>query len=116
MPAIRSIYWAGGLVQAGINTPADPDRVRQDARRRFEAAVGIGSKTTDAVTRRLDDGCFRLTAAPYRGRVVDINPFDVAGKELVWEDASGWLDGFGVERSGPVDVIDSDMGFANELL
>jgi hypothetical protein len=40
---------------------------------------------------------------------VDFNPFDVTSKELVWEDPSGWLQGFGVEPTGPVDVIDSDI-------
>ncbi len=32
------------LVEAGINAPADLDRVRQDARRRFEAAVELARK------------------------------------------------------------------------
>jgi predicted transposase YdaD len=44
-----------------------------------------------------------------RGKIVDFNPFDVTSKELVWEDPSGWLEGFGVEPSGPVEIIDSDI-------
>ena len=38
-----------------------------------------------------------------------LNPFDVATKELVWDEPSAWLERFGISRTGTVDVIDSDI-------
>ena len=40
---------------------------------------------------------------------MDFNPFDVATKELVWEDPAAWLERFGIAATGPVEVIDSDI-------
>ena len=40
---------------------------------------------------------------------VDFNPFDVATKELVWDDPPAVLERFGITCAGTVDVIDSDI-------
>jgi hypothetical protein len=47
--------------------------------------------------------------ASERKQAVNINPFDVAAKELVWDDPAKWLHRFGIDPKGPVDVIDSDI-------
>jgi predicted transposase YdaD len=40
---------------------------------------------------------------------VQFNRFDVSTKELVWDDPTAWLEGFGIGPRGPVEVIDSDI-------
>jgi predicted transposase YdaD len=40
---------------------------------------------------------------------VDFNRFDVATKELVWDDPAAWLQRFGIACASAVDVIDSDI-------
>ena len=40
---------------------------------------------------------------------MEFNRFDVATKELVWEDPAECLERFGIGPPGPVDVIDSDI-------
>ncbi len=40
---------------------------------------------------------------------MEFNRFDVATKELVWDDPADWLRQYGVGPPGPVDVIDSDI-------
>ena len=40
---------------------------------------------------------------------MDFNRFDVATKELVWDDPVAWLERFGIARASAVDVIDSDI-------
>jgi predicted transposase YdaD len=40
---------------------------------------------------------------------VDFNRFDVATKELVWDDPVAWLERFGIACASAVDVIDSDI-------
>ena len=37
------------------------------------------------------------------------NPFDVATKELIWDDPRAWLEKLGVQADGPVELIDSDI-------
>ncbi len=34
------------------------------------------------------------------------NAFDVATKELVWEDPAAWLVAFGLAPKGPVEIIE----------
>jgi predicted transposase YdaD len=41
--------------------------------------------------------------------VVEFNRFDVATKELVWDDPAACLERFGIGPPGPVEVIDSDI-------
>jgi len=43
------------------------------------------------------------------GVIVIFNPFDVATKELVWDDPAGWLQMLGVRAAGPVELVDSDI-------
>jgi hypothetical protein len=40
---------------------------------------------------------------------VSFNPFDVATKELAWEDPAAWLGRLGIATTGPVEIIDSDI-------
>ncbi len=40
---------------------------------------------------------------------MDFNPYDVATKELVWEDPSCWLERLGIDPTRPVDVIESGI-------
>jgi hypothetical protein len=40
---------------------------------------------------------------------VEFNRFDVATKELVWEDPSAWLQRLGIACDGAVELIDSDI-------
>jgi predicted transposase YdaD len=40
---------------------------------------------------------------------LEFNRFDVATKELVWDDPAAWLDRLGIGPRGPVEVIDSDI-------
>jgi hypothetical protein len=40
---------------------------------------------------------------------VEFNRFDVATKELLWDDPAAWLERFGIGPPGPVEVIDSDI-------
>jgi predicted transposase YdaD len=40
---------------------------------------------------------------------VEFNRFDVAAKELVWDDPAAWLEWLGIAPVGPVEVIDSDI-------
>jgi predicted transposase YdaD len=40
---------------------------------------------------------------------LEFNRFDVATKELDWDDPPAWLERFGIGPRGPVDVIDSDV-------
>jgi hypothetical protein len=41
--------------------------------------------------------------------IVIFNPFDVATKELIWDDPAAWLEKLGVNASGPIEIIDSDI-------
>ena len=41
--------------------------------------------------------------------IVIFNPFDVATKELIWDDPAAWLEKLGVSDFGPVELIDSDI-------
>jgi predicted transposase YdaD len=41
--------------------------------------------------------------------LVEFNRFDVATKELVWDDPAAWLERFGIGPPGPVEAIDSDI-------
>jgi predicted transposase YdaD len=41
--------------------------------------------------------------------LVEFNRFDVATKELVWEDPSAWLQRLGIACAGVVELIDSDI-------
>ncbi len=43
------------------------------------------------------------------GAIVIFNPFDVATKELVWDDPVAWLERLGAKVDGPVELIDSDI-------
>jgi predicted transposase YdaD len=40
---------------------------------------------------------------------VDFNPFDVATKELVWEDPAAWLGRLGIATAGLLEIIDSEI-------
>lgn len=40
---------------------------------------------------------------------MDFNCFDVAAKEMVWDDPVAWLERFGIACANAVDVIDSDI-------
>jgi hypothetical protein len=40
---------------------------------------------------------------------VDVNPYDVATKEIVWDDPLGWVDRFGIGAPGPATLIVSDI-------
>src|SRR5438067_1189105 len=40
---------------------------------------------------------------------MEFNRFDVSTKELVWDDPVAWLRRLGIDPSGPVEVIDSDV-------
>ncbi len=44
-----------------------------------------------------------------RGVILIFNPFDVATKELVWDDPRDWLERFGLKVGGPVELIDTDI-------
>ncbi len=41
--------------------------------------------------------------------ILIFNPFDVATKELVWDDPLAWLNRLGMSVSGPVELIDTDI-------
>jgi hypothetical protein len=54
----------------------------------------------------LRDPCFGVQK---RGVNVIFNRFDVATKELVWDDPITWLNRLGVKVDGPVELIDTDI-------
>lgn len=39
--------------------------------------------------------------------IVIFNPFDVATKELVWDDPAAWLEKLGLKPVGAVELIDT---------
>lgn len=39
---------------------------------------------------------------------MEFNPLDVATKELIWDEPADWLERFGIDPGGPVELIDSE--------
>ena len=95
------------LIERGFARPIRSRQRANRAQRGFQAAVerarqqpmpSVDDLTTDVSGMNDVGGC-----------LVDFNRFDVATKELVWDDPPAWLGRFGFVCTGAVDVIDSDI-------